>query len=311
MSIAKIQAKAGDSVGAERTFQKALSLIQDQANIDLRPLPQQLANFFQEVAVGQAETGLRLPSLETIERIYALAAQTKDSQEKGFVLQHLAVAQANTGDFSAARRTIDSIPYDDIRQFSLQSLATIQSQKGDQNGALETAANIHDPNLVPLLAQSIVQWQTNSGDIIRAMETAAAIPADSARAAALGAIAFQLAEDGRPEADQVAHMTLETARAAKDMPVPAHVFMSVAVARALIEDFAGALEIVATLKPEDRPWPFSNITEMMVLAGDLRSAVSVAENEATPLPRAYAFLGTAHGLLKQARKTREQSSKQK
>jgi len=51
------------------------------------------------------------------------------------------------------------------------------------------------------------------------------------------------------------------------------------------------------MKDADKVWPLWNLTEMLVHAGREAEAISLAECQSAPYPKAYSLLGTATALI--------------
>lgn len=77
---------------------------------------------------------------------------------------------------------------------------------------------------------------------------------------------------------------------------------SIVVARSVLGDFATAEQLVDTMnEPESRIWPLWNLTSMLARAGRTEEALALAEGQDSELPKAYALLGTAQGILDRAK----------
>jgi hypothetical protein len=80
-----------------------------------------------------------------------------------------------------------------------------------------------------------------------------------------------------------------------------YVFEFIAVTRGLLGDFTGAEAMISRMDSETRAWPLQNLTGMLVRAGRETEAVSLAESQSAPHPKACALLGIATALADQQR----------
>ena len=127
------------------------------------------------------------------------------------------------------------------------------------------------------------------------------------RASALAALALTQAEKGDSAAGNTVQLAWEAANHAS-ASVPDHVFEFIAVTRFILGDHTGSLEVIRHLPPDSRQWPLQNITIWMAEAGKSAEALSLADEEKEPLPKAYALIGTAQGILDRIRyKAKEDS----
>jgi hypothetical protein len=170
------------------------------------------------------------------------------------------------------------------------------SKKDDIADAEEAASRVSDPQIKAHTLQGIATSEASSGRDTSAISVTDKITDPPARADALASLALEQAEKG----EDAARFTLQLASTAAKQSIdrtPAYVFETIAVTHAILGDFDAAKEIVKTLSPEARSWPWWNITAMMVAAGDLNGAVRVAGAENDPHAKAYALLGAANGIL--------------
>jgi len=105
------------------------------------------------------------------------------------------------------------------------------------------------------------------------------------RAYAFAQLALQQAERKDGAAVLAVVLAMEDARRAGDAVNP-FAFEIIAVARGILGDFPGALQIVSELKDGHSVWPLWNLTEQLVAAGRKSDAVAIA--------RAQEFHAPAH-----------------
>jgi len=297
--IATKQWKSGNTRGAERTLREALDEVERTQAANPNSEASGAHSMFLMIAVAQAALGDRGGALATIDRVYAIAAKADDSGPREMLLQKLAMAQAQIGEIQAGLETARKMLPGHQRDFAFQVIADQQAQQGDPRGALETAATISDPTWRPVVLRRIAHAQSTSGDAAGALETIDSIQGDVERAEALAEVAFDQAVNVNATAAQTLQLAWEVAKNAQG-ELPSHVFGEIAVARGILGDMAGALEIVDGMKDaRSKVWPLWNLTERMVAAGDARGALDLAEAQDAPEPKAYALLGLAQGLLDQ------------
>ena len=116
------------------------------------------------------------------------------------------------------------------------------------------------------------------------------------KAEALAVLALQQAQSG----DNTAYYSLDLSEAAADRRAAEKqkVPEVVAVTYGLLGDFARAEEILSLLQnPESRSWPLWNLTRFLVQRERTQEAMALVDEEQWALPKTYALLGTAEGLL--------------
>jgi tetratricopeptide (TPR) repeat protein len=117
------QIKAGKRDAAKETYRKLLA-----AN----PAPDTISNY--HLGIGQANAGDITAALDTVDRMKA-----SDSQ----VVQAIVIAQAESGDFEGARRTVaEKIKEDEWKGMSYFSIAYVQVKAGQVKEALRLADSL-------------------------------------------------------------------------------------------------------------------------------------------------------------------------
>ncbi len=138
-----------------------------------------------------------------------------------------------------------------------------------------------------------------SGNLSTALAALDLIEGDENRAYALAQLAFAQAEQCDPTAAQTSELAYTAARNGGSK-TDHGVFQVIAVTRGILGDFPGALAIVNELRDQSRTWPLSNLTGMLVAAGRKQEAIALADAQTDPQARAYALLGAASQLIRQA-----------
>jgi len=210
----------------------------------------------------------------------------------------LGCAQAQVGDVVGALRTHEEMAPGSNSDIVLMAIAEEQAKQGLMADALQAAERISDVNLRSSTLRSIAIARGKHGTLQDAMEAIDRIPAAS-RSEAIGVPALEQAVVDNPAAALTAQRALEFANEVRSGSVSSgRGFEMLAVTRSVLGDFAGAQEIVRSMpEPGSRVWPLWNLTSMLAEAGRENEAVTLAEDEDSPLPKLYALLGTAEGLL--------------
>lgn len=296
--IAKQKADAGNFSGAREAIRQALDIAEKSRKEDSNGLAQLVG-----IAGAQAEIGDSAGALDTLNRFSEMVHQFRPDEgmvSKDSLLRQLAMGQAQTGDLVGAFRTIDELPQGSLRDLPLGSIANQQAKNGDFREALFTVSLISEPQMKAMELREIAVLEGTTGKPLEALEAVERIFNEGDRAYALATLALEQAEKNDPAASRTLQLTIEAADDS-EAKIPKYVFEYIAVTRALLKDFSGAEESVTSIKDaESRVWPLWNITAMMVEAGDVRGALSLAANEQAVYPKVYALLGTAQGILKHA-----------
>jgi hypothetical protein len=75
----------------------------------------------------------------------------------------------------------------------------------------------------------------------------------------------------------------------------------IAVTHGELGDFGGAEDMIAKMNDSSKVWPLWNLTEMLIRGGHEAEAISLAENQSAPWPKAYALLGVGTALINKQR----------
>jgi hypothetical protein len=135
---------------------------------------------------------------------------------------------------------------------------------------------------------------------MRALSTIDGIQSAGERAYALSELALEQAEKKDPAAALIVELATEAALKAGNETKP-YVFGYIAVTRGMLDDFTGAEAMMSRMDDEARVWPLQNLTGMLVRAGRETEAISLAESQTGPHPKACALLGIATALAEQQR----------
>lgn len=293
--IAGQKGKSGDLAGAREAIEEAVAIVERTREEDPN-----CVGTLAGIAGTQAEIGDLAGALDTLNRFSEMIHQRpsgKGMLSKDTLLSELAIGQAKTGSLTDAFQTIDELPEGGPRNSALENIAIRQAEPGDFQEAPLTASRILDPRLKALTFREIAIFEGTSGKPLEAVETTKSLSSLADRADALASVALEQAEKQDPAAGGTLQLAIESANEGRTT-VPGHVFEYIAVTKALLKDFSGAQESIASMNDvESRVWPLWNITEMMAEAGDVQGALSLASNEQAAHPKAYALLGTAQGIL--------------
>jgi hypothetical protein len=137
---------------------------------------------------------------------------------------------------------------------------------------------------------------------VQALATIDKIEEAGERAYGLSELALEQAKREDPAARLTAELAWEAALKGGSETKP-YVFGQIAVTRAILGDFAGALEIVTKLDDQEKWWPLENMTIMLIEAGKVTEGVTLAQSQSAPYPKACALLGAATALIDTQRET--------
>ena len=126
-SLARLQARLGDTYGAEANFKRALDAARETSSAGGRD--QALG----QIAAAMAEIGQIGPALDIV-------ATIKEPRFRTSTLIAAAAAQAEAGDFDRSRATIAAIADARYRVVGLEKLARAQARAGARRDALATLA---------------------------------------------------------------------------------------------------------------------------------------------------------------------------
>jgi tetratricopeptide (TPR) repeat protein len=293
--IAQRKGKSGDMAGAREAIREALEVVERMRKQDPNCL-----GTLAGIAGVQAEIGDQAGASVTLNGFSEIVHQLRPDESavgRDSLLQQLATGQAKTGNLVDAFRTIDELPEGSGRDFPLGSIAIEQAKQGNLREALFTISLISEPQWKALELREIAVLEGASGMHLEALEAVNTISSPGDRAYALATLALEQAEKDDPAAGHTLQLAVESANESKTK-VPGHVFELIAVTKALLKDFSGAQESVASMSDAElRVWPLWNITAMMAEAGDVQGALSLAANEQAAHAKAYALLGAAQGIL--------------
>jgi tetratricopeptide (TPR) repeat protein len=287
--IAVLQAKAGTNSDASPTLAEALQIARDLAPIH----PNNAMSLF-DVARVQAEIGETPETVAPLAEFSALAHKTRDENGGDFLLQFLASLKAQLGDLAGAVQTIQDLSQG-AKDADLEVIAAQYAKRNSMGQAIALAAQISSANREGALGRlAIVECPHGEcADAMRAIDT---IRDPENRARALANLALELGRWHNPAARQT--LLLWEAVNSGDIKLPDFVRGTAAVSYGLLDDFGDAERIVGGIaKPEGRQWPLWNLTRFLAAEGNVPEAMAIAENESDPYPKAYAFLGTAEGIL--------------
>jgi tetratricopeptide (TPR) repeat protein len=300
--IANAQYKDKDSNGAEETWGAAIQIAQQTEKHPDREFA------LIGIATSRAESGEIASASATLNDLYR-SVDPHDPANQG-LLAVLANAFAQIGDSATAMRVIALLIPGSNRDISLMSLAIQFAKADDLADAEDSASRISEAGLRAHTFQSIALAETDFGRDSSALDTAEKVTDIPGRADALVHLALEQAEKQNPAAQLTLQQAVLAANAGGGA-VPSYVFETIAVTDAILRDFAAAEAITNRLSTDGRVWPWWNITEMMVEAGDLAGAIDIANSEHDACAKAYALLGTANGILSMLKREAEKSHPQR
>lgn len=293
------QWKAGDEPGAESTLNEALDAV-EQGKEDEGRTDFMTASMYYTIMSRLNEAGNRDAASAMVERIYGIAASAENPDRKQELLGLLTWAQISAGRLQEAINSAEELPPGQWRDSAMEVISMERTRQGDAAGALEAVVEIGGDVLRNICYRTVADGFAGSGNYSQALATIDRIQGAGERAYGLAELALQQAEKNDPAATQTVELAQEAALNAGDATKP-YVFEFVAVTRAMLGDLAGAEEMISRMDDPAKVWPLWNLTEMLVHAGRETEAISLAESETAPHPRAYALLGTATALLDKQR----------
>ncbi len=289
------QWKTGDEPAAENTLNEALDVVErgreDPGSTDFTT-----ASMYYTIMSRLSEAGNRDAASAMVERIYGIASAAENPDRKQELLGLLAFAQVRTGRLQEAISTAEDLPPGQWRDSAMEVISMERTKQGDAAGALEEVDEIGADSLRNISYRTVADGLAGSGNYTQALATIDRIQGAGERAYGLAELALQQAEKDDPAATQTVELAQGAALNAGDATKP-YVFEFIAVTRAMLGDLAGAEEMISRMDDPAKVWPLWNLTEMLVHAGRETEAISLAETQTAPHPKAYALLGTATALL--------------
>jgi tetratricopeptide (TPR) repeat protein len=302
MRIRNQQWEAGDQPGAETSLNTALDAARREAENPFTPeFAQSMpASLYGTIASELAREGNREAALGVLDRIYALVAAAQTANQRQSTWFYWASSLAAIRELRAAENMVEQLEPGQQREGVMMLIAIRRTDEGNALVALDEALALSYEPWRNISLSVIANALAGSGNYVQALSTIDRIQGAGERVSALSGLALQQAEKD----DAAAALTVELAwQAATDAgsETKPYVFGQIAVARGILGDFVGAMEIVGTMAEQDRVWPLQNLTAMLVHAGKKMEAIALAESEDAPRTRACAFLGIASQLISEQR----------
>lgn len=302
LPIAAEQFKAGDRAGASETIDEALAAVEWEKDHPEDPWFAQSmpAGLYANIAAELAREGNRPAALAVVDRIYGLLAEASTEQARQALLLYLGQVQVGMGDLDAALATAAQLPAGNYRDSIVMQVGSQRAQAGDLWGALDDATALsYEPWRNISLRDAAVRFSALGNDA-QALATLDLIPEPAERADGLAQLASQAAEKHDPSAPLALELAYEAAMNAGAETRP-YIFEGIAVTHADLGEFGAAEEMIAKLDDSSRVWPLWVVTKMLIRSGHEAEAISLAERQSAPWPKAYALLGVATGLINKQR----------
>jgi tetratricopeptide (TPR) repeat protein len=296
------QFKVGDRAGAQKTIDEALAAAEWEKEHpeDAWFAESTPAIFYSSIATNLAKEGDHPAAVAIVNRIYDLLAAATTEQAKGDLLLFLGNAQIGIGELDAATATAAQLSPGNHRDGILLQVGFERAKAGDLSGELDDAtALLYEPWRNISLRDAAVRYAA-LGNEAQALATLNLIPEPEERAEGLVQLASQEAENHVATAPLALDLAYEAAMNAGAETKP-FVFEEIAVARAVLGDFGVAQDMIARMDDASKVWPLWNLTEMLIDRGRDAEAISLAESQSAPYPRAYALLGVATALINRQR----------
>ena len=273
ISIAEAQTMVGN---ATKALQVANTIQEEKFKIEA----------LQGIATFQARTGDIRGGLQT-------AARIKGQSQKDEALRSIARAQATAGDIQGALLTTNSIRSENEKNSALRGIAAAQAKAGDRQGAMQTANRIQGKESQDEALVDIAAAQAGSGNVKEARETFQLINQEGNKVRVLHRIAVSQARAGDIQGAFDTLVTIQEdklgiERAKQDVIAP------------LSEtgDITRALQLASTLLVNvEKAKALRVIARAHAKKAQPREVLAWIHQETAPLPKAYALLGAAEGIL--------------
>jgi thioesterase domain-containing protein len=298
LPIGAEQFKVGDRAGAQETIDEALAAVEWEKDHPQGPRfdESMTAGLYANVAAELAREGNRPASVAVVDRIYYLLAAASTEQAKQDLLLCLGEAQVGIGELDAAIATAEQLPPGNHRDAIVLQVGFERAKAGDLSSALDDATALLYEPWRNISLRDVAARFSAQGNNAQALATLDLIPEPAERAEGLADLALQEAEKQDPSAPLAVELAYEAAVNAGAETKP-YVFEKIAVTRAILGDFGAAEEMIVTMDDASKVWPLWNVTEMLIRGGREAEAISLAENQSAPWPKAYALLGVATALI--------------
>jgi len=303
MGIQTEQWKAGRAEDANTTLNLALDAVErERAGPFTREFSDTMpAQMYGEIAGDLAREGNPQAARTVMERIYAILAETPETASRQVILQTLAVEHATLGEFSSALDIANELEPGQWRDSAFEIISMNRTRLGDPAGALDDAVGIAYDSWRSTSLRGVADALAARGDYVQALSTIDLIQGAGERAYGLSELALEQSEKDAPSARLIVQLAWDAALNAGDETKP-YVFGQIAVARAELGDYSGAVEVLPRLPDREKAWVLDNVDAMLVGAGRKTEAIALAESEDSAFPKAQALLGIARQLLTEERK---------
>jgi tetratricopeptide (TPR) repeat protein len=304
-TLLRIQAeqfKAGDRAGAQGTIDEALAAVAWERDHPEDPwfAESMPAGLYANIAAELAHEGNRPAAISVVDHIYDLLAAARTEQAKEDLLLYVGQAQLGMGELDAAIATAEELPPGNHRDGIVLQVGFERAKVGDLSGALDDATALsYEPWRNISLLELAVGFSSLGNDA-QALATLDLIPEPGERADGLAQLASLQAERHDPSAPLALELAYEAAMNAGAETKP-YVFEGIAVTHADLGDFGAAEDMIARMNDSSKVWPLWVVTEMLIRSGREAEAISLAESQSAPKPRAYALLGVATALINKQR----------
>jgi tetratricopeptide (TPR) repeat protein len=304
-TLLRIQAeqfKAGDRAGVQETIDEALAAVEWEKYHPVDPwfAESMPAGLYASIASELAHEGNRPAAAAVVDRIYDLLAPASTEQAKQDLLFYLGEAQVGVGELDAAMATADQLPPGNHRDGIVLQVGLERAKAGDLSGALDEATALAYEPWRNISLRDVAARFSAQGNDAQALATLDLIPELAERAEGLVELASQEVEKHDPSASLALELAYSAAKNA-GARTKSFVFEMIAVTRGELGDFGEAEDMIAKMNDSSKVWPLWNLTEMLIRGGHEAEAISIAEGQSAPWPKAYALLGVATALINKQR----------
>ncbi len=296
------QVKAGDKAGAEETTDQALAAVEWEKDHPVDPsfAESMPAGLYTSIASELAHEGNRLAATTVVDRIYDLLATASTEQTKQDLLLYLGEAQVSIGALDSAMAIADQLPPGNHRDAIVMQVSFERAKTGDLSGALDEATALAYEPWRNISLRTVAARLSALGNDAQALATLDLISEPAERAEGLVELASQAVRKHDPSAPLALDLAYEAAMNAGAETKP-YVFEMIAVTRGELGDFGVAEDMIDKMSDSSKVWPLWNLTQRLVRSDHEAEAISLAESQSAPKPRAYALLGVATALINKRR----------
>lgn len=296
------QWQRGDQNGAEETLNLALQLVDREKQHPSAPefATSMPAGMYGTIANELIREGDRTAALRILERDYGLIAQAPTPKQQQDTLFQFGYSLASIGEVQAADNITQQLENGQQREGVMMIIALQKIKQGDPFSVVPEVMSLFYEPWRNVSLRQIADILGTTGNYTQAIFAIERIEGAGERADGFSELALEQAERGSLAAALFVELAWEAALNGGSETKP-YVFSQIAVARARLGDFAGALDIVPRVDVHERAWVLQNLTMILIHTGRKTEAIELAESQDVPEAKAHAFLGIAGEMFEESR----------